>query len=124
MEKTILLMFAVSALSFLLIFLIKQPIVNVFFMALAIMAANGVSTMMWSRYCPSLLDTGMVSSVTGFLDFVSYMAASFATNVFADAATTIGWGWLILIWAALMVAGLFVSLPYDAIIKRIKQKKN
>ena len=124
MEKTILLMFGVAAVSFLLIFLIKQPIVNVFFMALAIMAANGVSTMMWSRYCPSLLDTGMVSSVTGFLDFVSYMAASFATNVFADAATTIGWGWLILIWAALMVAGFFVSLPYDAIIKRIKQKKN
>jgi sugar phosphate permease len=113
MEKTILLMFAVAAVSFLLIFLIKQPIVNVFFMALAIMAANGVSTMMWSRYCPSLLDTGMVSSVTGFLDFVSYMAASLATKVFADAATTIGWGKLILIWTALMIVGYLVSLPYE-----------
>jgi sugar phosphate permease len=77
--------------------------------------------MMWSRYCPGLRDTGMVSSVTGFLDFVSYMSASLATNLFADAATTIGWKNLILIWAALMVAGFFVSVPYGAI-KKKKEK--
>lgn len=121
MNKTILVMFGTAAASFLLIFLVKQPIINVFFMAIAIMAANGVSTMMWSRYCPGLRDTGMVSSVTGFLDFVSYMSASLATNLFADAATTIGWKNLILIWAALMVAGFFVSVPYGAI-KKKKEK--
>lgn len=121
MERTILLMFAIAAVSFLLIFLIKQPIINVALMAIAIMAANGVSTMMWSRYCPSLLDTGMVSSVTGFLDFVSYMAASLASTLFADAAVTIGWGKLILIWSALMVIGFVVSLP---LIRKKKQIKN
>ena len=112
MELTILLMFAIAAASFMLIFLIKQPIINVTFLALAIMAANGVSTMMWSRYCPSLRDTGLVSSVTGFLDFVSYMAAALATILFADAAVSIGWGKLILIWCALMIVGFLVSLPY------------
>jgi sugar phosphate permease len=121
MDKTILVMFGTAAISFLLIFLVKQPIINIFFMAIAIMAANGVSTMMWSRYCPGLRDTGMVSSVTGFLDFVSYMSASLATNLFADAATTIGWKNLILIWAALMVAGFLVSVPYGAI-KKKKEK--
>ena len=50
---------------------------------------------------------------SGFLDFVSYMAASLATKVFADAATTIGWGKLILIWTALMIVGYLVSLPYE-----------
>lgn len=121
MERTILLMFALAAISFLLIFLIKQPIVNVALMALAIMAANGVSTMMWSRYCPSLIDTGRVSSVTGFLDFVSYMAASVASSLFADAAVTIGWGKLILIWCALMALGFVISLPYERLIKRKRQ---
>ena len=111
MYKTILLMFSISAVSFLLIFLIKQPIINIALMAAAVMAANGVSTMMWSRYCPGLRDTGMVSSVTGFLDFVSYMSASLATTLFADFATTMGWGKLILIWSALMIVGFLVSLP-------------
>jgi sugar phosphate permease len=66
----------------------------------------------------------MVSSVTGFLDFASYMAASFASKVFAYVATTIGWVWLILIWAALMVVGFFISVPYGDIIKRKKEKQN
>lgn len=112
MDKTILIMFIVSAVSFALVFVVKQPVINVILLTLAVMSADGATTMMWSGYCPSLVDTGMVSSVTGFLDFVSYMAAALASILFADAVTTIGWGKLILIWGALMAVGIIISLPY------------
>ena len=112
MDKTILLMFSTSAVMFLLTFLVKQPVLNMVCIVLAIMASNGAASMLWSRYCPSLRDTGMVSSATGFLDFLSYMSAATANLIFADAATTIGWGWLILVWFGLMVVGVIIALPY------------
>jgi len=76
--------------------------------------------MLWSTYCPSLRDTGMVSSATGFLDFLSYTAAAVANIVFANAANTIGWGKLILVWLAIAVFGVIVALPYD----RLRKKEN
>ena len=87
-------------------------------MILAIMSADGASAMLWSRYCPSLRDTGKVSAVTGFLDFVSYIGAAIANIVFANAVLSIGWGNLILVWLMLMVFGVVISLPY-----RKKQRK-
>ena len=68
--------------------------------------------MLWSRYCPSLRDTGMVSSVTGFLDFLSYMAAAIANIVFANAVTAIGWKNLLLVWLGLALVGVIVGLPF------------
>ena len=118
MNKTILLMFSCAFVFFLCTFLIKLPVLNIGFIVLAIMGSNGAATMLWSRYCPSLRDTGMVSSATGFLDFLSYMAAAAANLIFANAATAIGWGNLILVWSGLMVVGIIVALPYDRIFKK------
>jgi len=113
MDLTILLAFSASALCFLLAFLFRQPVINVGLMVLAILSCNCASSMLWSRYCPSLRDTGMVSSATGFLDFMSYMAASVSSSIFANAVSVIGWGSLVLVWAGLMTAGVVVALPYD-----------
>ena len=112
MDKTILLMFSNAAVFFMLTYLVKLPAVNMVCIVIAIMSSNGAATMLWSRYCPSLRDTGMVSSATGFLDFLSYMSAAAANVIFADAATTIGWGWLILVWFGLMIVGIVIALPY------------
>lgn len=112
-HQTVLVSFLSAALSFLLVFLCKQPVLNISFMVLAIIAANCASTMLWSIYCPSLRDTGMVSGATGFLDFMSYMAAAASSTIFAKAAGTIGWSGLILVWFGLMVIGVFATLPYD-----------
>ena len=54
----------------------------------------------------------MVSSATGFLDFVSYMAAAASSTLFANAVADIGWGNLILIWVILMGIGVLIALPY------------
>lgn len=112
MDLTILLAFITSAVSFFLVYLIKQPVFNIFFIVIAIMSSNGAATMLWSRYCPSLRDTGMVSSAPGFLDFVSYIAAAVSSTLFANAVSGIGWGNLIFVWCGLAIAGILVALPY------------
>ena len=53
----------------------------------------------------------MVSGATGFLDFVSYMAAATSSTLFASATDTIGWSGLILVWFGLMAIGVIVALP-------------
>jgi sugar phosphate permease len=71
--------------------------------------------MLWSRYCPSLRDTGIVSGVTGFLDFLSYMAAATANVVFPFLIEENAWSWesIVLIWLGLMVTGVAISLPWN-----------
>lgn len=114
MDMTILLSFACSALCFAGAYLVpvELPYLNIIFMVLAILTANCASNMIWSRYCPSLFDTGMVSGATGFLDCCSYLAASVATTLFANAVTDIGWGNLILVWTGLMAIGIVFSIPF------------
>jgi sugar phosphate permease len=120
MDLTILIMFISSSVMFALLYFVRIPVLNIALLVLAIMSSNGAATMLWSRYCPSLRDTGMVSSVTGFLDFVSYMSASFSSTLFANAVSGIGWGNLILVWCGLVVCGVIVALPYGRIFKREK----
>jgi hypothetical protein len=120
MHKTVLFMFSSSVLFFTLVYLVKAPFFNVVFMVIAIMSCNGAATMLWSRYCPSLRDTGVVSGATGFLDFLSYMAAAVSSSIFANAVGAIGWGNLILVWLGLMVLGVIVALPYDKLRKKDK----
>lgn len=118
MDKTILLAFCSAALCFFAVYAVKLPLLNIGFLVLAIISSNCAATMMWSRYCPGLRDTGMVSGATGFLDFISYMAASASNKIFDNAVDGIGWANLILVWLGLMVLGIFVALPYDRILKR------
>ena len=111
MDKTMLLMFVISAICFLGVYFAKNPWVNVCLIVLAIMSSNGAATMLWSRYCPSLRNTGMVSGATGFLDFMSYMAAAVSSTVFANAVSVIGWSNLILVWFGLAISGVVIMLP-------------
>lgn len=117
MHKTILIMFTSASVFFLLTYFVRQPVFNIIFMIAAIMSSNASASMLWSRYCPSLRDTGMVSSATGFLDFLSYMAAAAANLIFANAASVIGWGNLILVWLGLMIVGVLLMIPYRKLFK-------
>ena len=112
MDKTILLMFVVSVCCFAAVYFVHAPALNIVLMVAAIMGSNGAASMLWSKYCPSLRDTGMVSGATGFLDFMSYMAAAAASSAFANAVSQIGWKNLILVWVVLMAAGVMVALPW------------
>ena len=111
LDKTMFYMFISATIFFTLLYFVKNPVLNISCFVLAIMSSNGAASMLWSRYCPSLRDTGRVSTVTGFLDFVSYIAAAVASVVFSNAVTAIGWGNLIFIWISLMVVGVLISCP-------------
>ena len=104
--------FIFSSISFLSLFFVKNATANIIIMVVAILSSNCASSILWSRYCPSLFDTGMVSSATGFLDFCSYMAASAASLIFANAVNIIGWDGLILVWFAIVFCGIFVSIKF------------
>lgn len=110
LDRSILLFFSVSALCFFGVFAISQPYINLALLILAMIFSNCASSLMWSRYCPSLRDTGMVSSATGFLDFSSYLAAAISSKLFAGAVGAIGWSNLILVWCGLMCIGIFNAL--------------
>lgn len=111
-DKSVLFFFIVSTLAFVLVYSVKQPVFNLLFMVVAIMTSNGASSILWSMYCPSLKDTGMVSGATGFLNFSSYIAASVSSTIFANTVDSIGWGNLILVWGGLMAVGVAIALPY------------
>ncbi len=118
MNLTVFLTFCSAAVCFLIVFFVNHPVINIIFMVLAIMSSNSAATVLWSMYCPSLRDTGMVSSATGFLDFASYMAASVSSTLFANAVGSIGWSNLILIWFALMILGVIITLPFKKLFKK------
>lgn len=117
MELTIRLAFTSSIIFFILVYFVKFPAGNIVCLLLAIMSSNCVANMMWNRYCPSLRDTGMVSGATGFLDFISYLAAGIASRLFADAVAAIGWGNLILVWLGLIVVGWLIAQPWQRLKK-------
>lgn len=121
MDLTLLLGFSSASVCFTLVFLVKVPVLNVVLLVLSIISSNCAASMMFSRYCPSLADTGMVSTATGFLDFMSYMAASASSTLFANAVNTIGWNKLILVWILLMLVGVAISVP--AVRKQIIEKR-
>ena len=110
-DLTMLLAFSASAVCFLLVYFVRIPVLGVALMVLAITTGNCASNILWSTYCPSLRDTGMVSGATGFLDFSSYMAAAAASSLFSNAVEDVGWGPLILVWCGLMLIGVFIMLP-------------
>jgi sugar phosphate permease len=122
MHVSVLVYFTLAAVCFALLFVTKQPILNICLICLGIMASNSATSVLWSIYCPSLSETGLVSSATGFLDFLSYMAAAFANIVFPNAVSVIGWDGLILVWLALMVVGVVICLPLNKIFKRKEAK--
>lgn len=111
MDMALFSFFSVSTLFFILMYFIKIPSVNVVLFVIAVLAADAAAAIMWSRYCPGLRDTGMVSSATGFLDFISYVAAALSSIIFANAVDSIGWGNLILVWFALMAFGTIITIP-------------
>jgi len=113
-----LLFFATSAVAFTVLYFVTNPILNIAIIVLAIMASNAAATMLWSVYCPSMHDTGLVSGITGFLDFLSYVAAALGSLVIPKIVALSGWRSVTLIMVGLMVFGVIICLPYFFFKKR------
>ncbi len=113
LDKTLLIMFTSAAIFFTLTYFVTfNPYVNIVLIVLSIMSSNGAATMLWSRYCPSLRDTGIVSGVTGFLDFLSYIAAGTMDLVTPHIVHSVAWDGMMLVCLAFMLIGIGISLPW------------
>lgn len=108
----ILIFFSVSAVFFFAAYFITSPIVNIALIIIAIMASNASSTMLWSVYCPSLRDTGLVSGITGFLDFLSYVSAACASLLISQIVEIVSWQNIVFIMSALMAVGAIICIPH------------
>lgn len=121
MNQMLIWSFGVSTISFFLMYVVQAPTMNILFITLAMMSSNGAANILWNVYCPSLSKTGMVSTATGYLDFMSYLAAGVANQLFANAIVQIGWDNLFFVWAVLMGVGVVVVVPWQKLTNR-KQK--
>ena len=112
-----LIFFSVAAVFFFASCFVTHPIANIAIIIIAIMASNSAATMLWSVYCPSLRDTGLVSGITGFLDFLSYSASALASLLIPRLAESFGWRNVIFLMAGLMVIGTAICIPHFLIKK-------
>ena len=114
MHLSPLVFFSFSALCFGVLYFVPSdhPILSIVVMVMAIMSSGASATVLYSVYCPSLRDTGLVSGITGFLDFLSYIAAALASMAIPHIVGNIGWRNTLLIAFALMAFGVAICLPH------------
>ncbi len=111
MNLSLILWFLLAALGFGSLIFIHDRIANIVVLVISVLASNAAATVLWSIYCPSLYKTGAVSTITGFLDFLSYMAAAAASVIFPLLVVDDDWTYVIIACFALMIIGLIISLP-------------
>ena len=118
MNLSLILWFLLAALGFGSLIFIHDRIANIVVLVISVLASNAAATVLWSIYCPSLYKTGMVSTITGFLDFLSYMAAAAASVAFPLLVVGDDWTYVLIDCFALMVVGLIISLPFTKMFKK------
>lgn len=111
-EKTMcVLLFVLAAACFGVVWLCPAglPLLSMAALFAASAAMTGVCNMIFSVYILDFRSTGMISGITGFLDFSSYLSASAASLLFSDMMAQ-GWNAVILFWIATTALGALVSL--------------
>lgn len=83
-KKCCLFCFCLTTFMFLLVFCFhkKNPMITIICLFIAIALMIIVSNLIFSVYVLKFAKTGKLSTITGFLDFSSYMSASFASLLF------------------------------------------
>jgi len=102
--------FSLSAILFIILFFVQNPVVNVILFTLALMCSSISSATLWSIYIPSLGKTGNVSSANGVLDCTGYVAAALVNLAIVPIMDFGGWGGVIISWSATMMVGTLVTL--------------
>ena len=111
--------FSFAAVCFAALYFVTNPLLNIIIIIIAIMSSNASATMLYSVYCPSLRDTGLVSGITGFIDFLSYIAAALASMAIPYIVGDIGWRNTLLIAFGMMIVGTSIcAVSYISIKKK------
>lgn len=111
-------LFAFSAVMYLLILLFSQMVVNIASMFMAEAAMSGVCNILFSVYVLRFSATGRTSGITGTLDFSAYMTSSLANRLIGLWTDKYSWNFVITGWLIITVAGAVTSYISHLVIKR------
>ena len=115
--------FLLSTLCFLLLIPIHNAYANLVILLLAKSGYSWAGTMIWTFYCRGFKNVNRVAFVVGFLDFISYVFSAISSLLFSEAIIKIGWIYLIVIWAGIMLAGILSTLFYRVKNNDVPSKK-
>lgn len=102
--------FLFATLFFVGVLFLTHSYVNIIFLLISTMTLRMSSTLLWSVYIPNHGRTGVVSTLNGFLDFTSYLAASGANILFSFSMDSLGWDGIVIMWIALSAIGIVTTL--------------
>ena len=105
-------LFLTSAICFALVLLFQHTCVPIALVALFVAMAgmHGACNMIFSVYVLNFRPYGIISGMSGFLDFASYMSASAASMLFTSLSAKDNWYGVVLCWALCCAAGVVFSL--------------
>ena len=105
-------LFLAAAICFLTVYLVGDSVrvltLTALFLAMA--AMFGACNMIFSVYVLRFRDFGIISGMSGFLDFTSYMSASLASFLFSALSGASLWSGIVLAWTISCAAGVLFSL--------------
>lgn len=119
-KKALTVFFVFTTLMFCLMILLgnRRMALSVAALFCASAAMTGASNLIFTHYVLRFAGTGKISSVTGFLDFSSYVAASAASFLFSSLVPSRGWDFVVGTWAAVAAAGAAAAWCADRIARR------
>lgn len=111
-------LFILSVLMFFIVFLCGEgfAVISITALFAASAAMTGASNMIFSVYILRFRNTGMISGVTGFLDFSSYASASVFSLAFPKILSFGGWNIVVISWMLITLGGIlfsYLSMKYD-----------
>ena len=121
-EKTeCLALFFLAALGFATVLLVGTAarLLTLVALFLAMAAMYGACNMIFSVYVLRFRDFGIISGMSGFLDFASYMSASAASFLFSAHFEARNLSGIVLVWAISCAAGVVFSFT-----AKVSEKKN
>lgn len=105
-------LFLLSAVCFAVVYFSGESarILTLIALFLAMAAMYGACNMIFSVYVLRFREYGIISGMSGFLDFASYMSASAASFLFSALSERGEWSGILLVWAISCAAGALFSL--------------
>lgn len=95
---------------------VYSPILAIIFLGLSSAMMYGANTILLGVIPLSYAKYNKTSSVAGFLDFNSYMAAAITSLITGIIVDSVGWNGILLFWTVMMAVGIFAiyrSIKHD-----------
>jgi len=101
----------------------SNPIVSILFSALLVACMHGVNQMLIAILPGQFRKTGKISTISGLLNFATYVGAALSTYCFAALAKDGNWRPVIILWVFIAAAGSLICFCLVKAWKKFKEIK-